>query len=387
MNKESRPNMIGLCLDYGRLELTENIGSGTYGEVYLAFDCLTGEKKAIKVLKKPKNFKTSLEFNEIHIHGNLPAHPNIVRLEKVIEMNDYLFIVMEHCPGGDLYENIINNPVFSTPSNHLIKPLFLQLIQAVEHCHENGVYHRDLKPENIIIQNHGRKLKLIDFGLATTQPWTNDIGCGSSYYMSPECQGGLFGDVTHYNSIKNDIWSLGVIFINIACGRNPWNRAQKDDPTFSAYLDNPDFLSSVLPLSPQFNEILKRIFTINPKERINLYELKRLVESCSTFILSSSLSSSPISSTFTLIQDDLEEDFCTDDEEFLFTPVKTSTTFSWCSLNSCHFQQSTSSFKTSDLKLHHPPPPPNQALVADCLDLESSSFNFSTNFHHDFFVS
>lgn len=89
-----------------------------------------------------------------------------------------------------------------------------------------------------------------------------------------ECQGGLFQRLGSYSTLHNDVWSLGVILVNLTCGRNPWKQACPSDETFRAYLQNPDFLRSILPISKQCNDLLKRIFALNPAGRISIKELK-----------------------------------------------------------------------------------------------------------------
>ena len=86
-----------------------------------------------------------------------------------------------------------------------------------------------------------------------------------------------------YAAIPNDIWSLGIILVNLTCGRNPWKRASVEDSTFRAYLKNPRFLSSILPLSPELDVILRRIFECDPRKRISIHELRDLIVRCPRF--------------------------------------------------------------------------------------------------------
>ena len=98
----------------------------------------------------------------------------------------------------------------------------------------------------------------------------------------PECQQ-TSSSFACYASGPNDVWSLGVVLVNLTCGRNPWKRASIDDSTFRAYLKNPRFLSSILPLSPELDSILRRIFECDPRRRISIPELRNLILRCPRF--------------------------------------------------------------------------------------------------------
>ena len=86
-----------------------------------------------------------------------------------------------------------------------------------------------------------------------------------------------------YASAPNDVWSLGVILVNLCCGRNPWKRASPEDPTFLAYLKDPGFLKTILPLSSEQNAILRRVFECDPRKRISIPELRHLILECPRF--------------------------------------------------------------------------------------------------------
>jgi len=101
--------------------------------------------------------------------------------------------------------------------------------------------------------------------------------------MSPECQDSTPAINACYASAPNDVWSLGVILVNLVCGRNPWKRASTDDSTYRAFLKNPCFLSTILPISYELEGILGRIFEPNPTRRISMAELRELVLGCGSF--------------------------------------------------------------------------------------------------------
>ena len=95
-----------------------------------------------------------------------------------------------------------------------------------------------------------------------------------------ECQAGN----STYSPKHNDIWSLGIILLNLTTGRNPWKSATSNDDTYQAYLKDSDvFLMSVLPISEELNDILIQILKINWTARISLNDLRAAVEGVSTF--------------------------------------------------------------------------------------------------------
>ncbi|GEM11520.1 hypothetical protein Rt10032_c15g5537 [Rhodotorula toruloides] len=308
-NSTHSQNLIGHVLDnsspdrVSHLEFVSILGLGAYGVVYLARDIAAQPTPyptsrahpqlgnlplyAVKCLNKVGLDERQLSFQrrEIGLHSVAAKHPNVVTMHNVIIEETCIYVVLQFCEDGDLFGMITDRQRY-LGDDDLIRKVFLQIVDAVEFCHSAGIYHRDLKPENILCLDDGRRVVLADFGLATHERTSGDFGCGSTFYMSPECQGGLFQRLASYSTAHNDIWSLGVILVNLTCGRNPWKQACPSDETFCAYLGNPDFLRSILPISEHTNRILKRIFALNPQARISLSELRREITSVRTFTMS-----------------------------------------------------------------------------------------------------
>lgn len=266
---------------------------GAYGVVYTAVDIHTNIQYAVKALNKTGLDPRQRRFQqrEIQLHHEASHHPNVVSLVKIMDSEDCTFVVLEYCPEGDLFTSITEGGYYVN-NDRLVKHAFLQILDGVDFCHSLGIYHRDLKPENILVTDYGRTVKLADFGLATKEPITSDFGCGSTFYMSPECQA-TSPKATSYYSGPNDVWSLGVILVNLTCGRNPWKRASAEDATFRAYLKDSHFLSSILPLSPELDAILRRIFECDPFKRITIPELKELILRCPRFTTRTRLPPTP----------------------------------------------------------------------------------------------
>ncbi|KAH8168808.1 protein kinase domain-containing protein [Sarocladium implicatum] len=272
----------------GKLHLTEILGTGAYGVVYSAYDIDTGIQYAVKCLSKFNPDGTPLERRqalyqqrEIRLHYLASAHQNVVSMLKIVDDADCIYVILEYCPEGDLFLNITERGQY-VGKDELSKKIFLQILDAVEYCHGLGIYHRDLKPENILVTDHGDTVKLADFGLATSDDQSEDYGCGSTFYMSPECLQPS-SRKPFYRCAPNDVWSLGVILVNLTCGRNPWKQASFQDSTYRAFARDPSFLQTILPLTDELNDILGRIFHPSPEQRITLQELRARILSCSQF--------------------------------------------------------------------------------------------------------
>jgi serine/threonine protein kinase len=274
---------LGLILA-NRLELTGILGVGAYGVVYTALDIHTHIQYAVKALNKSGLDPRQLKYQqrEIRLHHRASQHPNVVSLVRIMDSLDCTYVVMEFCPEGDLFSSITDKGHF-VGNDPLVKRVFLQLLDAVQFCHSMGIYHRDLKPENVLVTDQGMTVKLADFGLATEDYYTSDFGCGSTFYMSPECQQSHPRPMSCYASAANDVWSLGVMLVNLTCGRNPWKRASLEDSTFRAYLKDPFFLKSILPLSTEMVYILSRVFERDPAKRITIPELRQMIVDCPRF--------------------------------------------------------------------------------------------------------
>jgi serine/threonine protein kinase len=202
---------LGLLLA-NRLELTSILGVGAYGVVYTAIDIHTHVLYAVKALNKSGLDPRQLKFQqrEIKLHHLASHHPNVVSLVRIMDSLECTFVVIEFCPEGDLFSNITERGHY-VGNDPLAKRAFLQILDAVQFCHSIGIYHRDLKPENILVTDHGRNVKLADFGLATTDYYTSDFGCGSTFYMSP---GKISTHLPHPLPKKRFLFSL-VHFSNV----------------------------------------------------------------------------------------------------------------------------------------------------------------------------
>ncbi|KAJ7276510.1 kinase-like domain-containing protein [Mycena haematopus] len=282
------PDFLGETIDGGRLKLIQRLGSGAYGIVYKALDTTSPSHSpvyyAVKCLKKyPVGEKEALfQARELKLHKMVSGHANILTMHRHFSDGKHIFVVLDYC-GGDLFLAITDKHCFHR-NTILVKQAFIQILDAVQYCHDRHVFHRDLKPENILYDAEGNNIWLADFGLSTQTGSCSDYGLGSPYYMSPEAiEAKQHGS---YSCRHSDIWALGVILTNMISGRNPWKMAKLEDECYLSYLGNSDFLLNSLPISRGANTILKRCFQLHPVARPSIAQIREAVLKLDTFFLS-----------------------------------------------------------------------------------------------------
>ena len=209
----------GVFLD--NYDVIRQLGKGGYGKVYEVKNKKTGEIRACKHLSK-LNIKNLEKFErEINILIKTD-HPHIIKLYEIFESQRSLYLIMEECKGGEVFDKIIEHIQSKQMySEKDAANMFQQVMSSIEYCHNKGICHRDLKPENLLYLNAGNEkdnpIKVIDFGLS--QIFTDrklKTKVGTAYYVAPEI---LMGD---YNE-KCDIWSAGVILYIFLSGDPPFN--------------------------------------------------------------------------------------------------------------------------------------------------------------------
>ena len=216
------------------------IGRGAFGEVHVCREIKTGKIYAVKKIKKD----VLLQKNQvIHIRSEQQImskikSPWIVDLKASFQEDDYLFLVMEFCQGGDFMNLLIKKDILTEKE---AKFYIAELILAVDSIHKLNCIHRDIKPDNILIDKNGH-IKLSDFGLAKiSDNFGNNINnkfinnkkrpthqknfscVGTAYYVAPE--------VLKKTGYSQDIdwWSVGVIFFESLVGYAPFCSEETKD--------------------------------------------------------------------------------------------------------------------------------------------------------------
>ena len=206
------------------------LGEGSFGTVFKVSHKSTGFIRAMKIIdKKSASLSDESEqtlINEINILKSLD-HPNIIKVYEYFNTKKKLYIISELCTGGELFDKIQKEKVFTEKvAAHVMR----QILSAVQFCHSNKIIHRDLKPENILLESEKETkkeffhIKIIDFGtsdvIKKNSMLTKQIG--TPYYIAPEILNNSYNE-------KCDLWSCGVIMYIMLCGVPPFYAENDDD--------------------------------------------------------------------------------------------------------------------------------------------------------------
>lgn len=257
--------------------ISRKLGAGACGEVRLLFTKNDSRMFAIKIIQKnyfstgngnifnnPVNIK-----NEVEILKKL-RHPCIIHLEDIHDTPTTMYIILELMEGGELLDRIRKGRL----SEFCAKLIFYQVVLAVYYLHKEGITHRDLKPDNILLKDHSDNplVKVSDFGMskfidAHTMMKTF---CGTPMYVAPEILTN-HGRNPYTNQV--DVWSLGVILYVCLSGTIPF---QKNDVSLEEQIrcGMYKFRSSHFQhVSQDALKLIKRMMTVNPKERITVPQI------------------------------------------------------------------------------------------------------------------
>ena len=242
------------------------IGEGSYGAVRRAVHKTTGQVRAVKIIARDR-LKLLPKFrDEVKIMKEL-EHPNIVRLFETYEDQAFIYLVMELCEGGELFDRIIGAGFFGErEAAKIVK----QMLGALVYVHNRGICHRDIKPENFLMSSSAddAALKLIDFGLsARMQP---DVPLktrsGTPYYVAPEVLNGAYDE-------KCDLWSVGVLSYVLLCGYPPFNG--NSDKEILLRVKSGKFVfpdSEWKTVSASAKDFVSRLLAFKPRSRLSAKE-------------------------------------------------------------------------------------------------------------------
>jgi len=251
----------------GKYVVTAVLGKGAMGVVYRAQDPDIQRTVAIKTIRRElvedddRAGSVMARFkNEARAAGRL-SHPGIVAVYDYGEAAEVAFIAMEFVEGNSLRAYFTRETRFEERD---VVSLMAQLLDALQHAHEQGVWHRDVKPANIIIMNNG-KLKVADFGIAridsSSLTHTGAV-MGSPGYMAPEQ---YKGDTVDWRA---DIFAAGVILYQLLTGARPFT-GSAESLAYKVCYESPPPPSVVAPGREleRYDAVVARALAKSPAER------------------------------------------------------------------------------------------------------------------------
>ncbi|OCT83883.1 hypothetical protein XELAEV_18022022mg [Xenopus laevis] len=261
----------------GPYRLEKTLGKGQTGLVKLGVHCVTCQKVAIKIVNREKLSESVLMKVEREIAIlKLIEHPHVLKLHDVYENKKYLYLVLEHVSGGELFDYLVKKGRL-TPKE--ARKFFRQIISALDFCHSHSICHRDLKPENLLLDEKNN-IRIADFGMASLQVGDSllETSCGSPHYACPEViRVNTSAELTQvfvcftqgekYDGRKADIWSCGVILFALLVGALPFdddNLRQLLEKVKRGVFHMPHFIP------PDCQNLLCGMIEVDPNKRLTV---------------------------------------------------------------------------------------------------------------------
>ncbi|XP_027386975.1 serine/threonine-protein kinase BRSK2 isoform X3 [Bos indicus] len=250
----------------GPYRLEKTLGKGQTGLVKLGIHCVTCQKVAVKIVNREKLSESVLMKVEREIAIlKLIEHPHVLKLHDVYENKKYLYLVLEHVSGGELFDYLVKKGRL-TPKE--ARKFFRQIISALDFCHSHSICHRDLKPENLLLDEKNN-IRIADFGMASLQVGDSllETSCGSPHYACPEVIRG-----EKYDGRKADVWSCGVILFALLVGALPFdddNLRQLLEKVKRGVFHMPHFIP------PDCQSLLRGMIEVDAARRLTLEHIQK----------------------------------------------------------------------------------------------------------------
>jgi len=245
-------------------KLLRPLEQGKFGVVFLGKHLLTGEKVAIKVIDKLQQKQRTLDEirREAEIMKRLD-HPNIIKVNQIIDTEKIFYIIMEYACNGDLFHRLD----LGRMEEEEARGKFSQILSAVRYCHDKqNVIHRDLKPDNILFDSQ-YNIKIADFGLSEEFIPGEKLKtfCGTPEYMAPEVFKGQ-----NFDGPKVDVWSLGVMLYEMLTATIPFPGStwpQIIERVLRGKYYEPEYMSE------DCKELISKMLVLDPSKRATLNDV------------------------------------------------------------------------------------------------------------------
>lgn len=244
----------------------EKVGSGASGTVVMATIPATGQAVAIKQMELARQPKKQLIITEIEVMREL-QHENIVNyLDSYLVNSDReLWVIMEYLEGGALTDVVIETVL----NDGQIAGISQACLRALAFLHSKDIIHRDIKSDNVLLGSNG-EVKLTDFGFCAqinADRSMRNTMVGTPYWMAPEV-------VSRKNySYKVDVWSLGIMAIEMIDGEPPYLNESPLRALFLIASTGKPSVRETARLTPEITSFLDRCLEVDPDKRATANEV------------------------------------------------------------------------------------------------------------------